>query len=192
MPIDASTVSRVLADLRADPDPWIVLEKDAEGTRADLYSLRIPDRHRATAEAAELVSGKSHAMRPAFRELGAAAALVFEAIERGAGSVLSASTTSGVSRSAAHEAAELLERWGLIERDREGRFIARPDRLSEVAERTGAVLVVAQLIVRFRKERELWREYLASCPVRSPDEAWWQATMRDGPPGHEPRVAIAG
>lgn len=179
LPVQPSTVARVLAELREDEDPWLVLVREGEGTRADLYELRIPERHTERAETLELPSGRIHALRPVFRELGVVAALVFEAIERGASSIELARVRASVSRSAAYEAAELLEAWGLIERDEQGRLLAVPARLGPVAERLGAELVVGLLVERFREERRQWIAYLGRHEV---DEGWWDAVMDQGPP----------
>lgn len=184
LPVQPSTVSRVLADLREEEDPWLVLVREAKGTRADLYELRIPARHAERAEVAELPRGKVHALRPVFRELGVVAALVFEAIERGAPSTETARVRAAVSRSAAYEALELLMAWGLVERDAQGRLLAVPERLGEVAERVGAALVVGLLVERFAAERRVWLERLSR--HRVPEE-WWSAVMREGPPSNAAR-----
>ena len=191
-PVSESTVSRVLVELREQEDPWIVLEQDASGTRADVYSLRIPSRHRHLVERAGLVKGRSQALRPAFREFGAAAALVFEAVERGASSVLAASTTSGIARSTTHEIIGELEAWGLIERDETGALVARPDRLALVAERLGVPVAIAATIARFARERAAWRAFLAhvSRPV---EESWWASVLSGAPPPSDvDPVALAG
>lgn len=188
LPVQPSTVSRVLAELREAEDPWLVLVREGEGTRADLYELRIPARHADLFERVDMPAGKIHALRPVFRELGVVAALVFEAIEQGATSAETARVRAHVSRSAAFEALELLEGWGLIERDAVGRLTARSELLGEIAERVGAALVVGLLIERFRDERRDWIEYLARHAVSG---EWWAAVMRDGPPpdeGLEPAV----
>lgn len=179
LPVQPSTVSRVLAELRAEDDPWITLVREGEGTRADLYELRIPDRHAERAERVGLPRGKVHALRPAFRELGAVAALVFEAIEQGAASIETARVRAAVSRSAAYEALELMEAWGLIESDSEGRLAAVSDRLEAVAERLGVTLVVGLLVERFRAERRSWIEYLSRHAISA---EWWAAVVREGPP----------
>ncbi|MDN5685861.1 MAG: hypothetical protein L0G94_04145 [Brachybacterium sp.] len=179
MPVQPSTVSRVLAELREGEDPWLVLVREGEGTRADLYELRIPQRHDELVEQVGMPAGKIHALRPAFRELGVVAALLFEAIESGAASMTTARVRAGISRSAAFEALELLEAWGLIVREETGTLRAVPKRLGEVAERVGAALVVGLLIERFRSERRKWVEYLSRHAV---SEEWWAALVRDGPP----------
>ncbi|MGO1975202.1 MAG: hypothetical protein ACTH2Q_19775 [Propionibacteriaceae bacterium] len=189
LPVQPSTVSRVLAELREAEDPWLVLVREGEGTRADLYELRIPARHAELFERADMPTGKIHALRPVFRELGVVAALVFEAIEQGSTSAESARVRAHVSRSAAFEALELLEGWGLIERDGSGRLVARPELLGEIGERVGAALVVGLLVERFRAERRDWIEYLARHAVSG---EWWAAVVRDGPPpdeGLEPEVS---
>ncbi|MCK6108957.1 hypothetical protein KZX18_03115 [Micrococcus luteus] len=179
LPVQPSTVSRVLADLRSAEDPWLVLVREGEGTRADLYELRVPARHAERVEGVELPNGKVHALRPVFRELGVVAALVLKAIEHGAPSIETAGVLAAVSRSAAYEALELLLAWGLIERDARGRLLAVSSRLGEVAERVGAALVVGLLVERFRAERRAWIKH----PSRHAASAeWWAAVVRDGLP----------
>ena len=117
---------------------------------------------------------------------------MFEAIERGAPSTETARVRAAVSRSAAYEALELLTAWGLVERDAQGRLLAVPERLGEVAERVGAALVVGLLVERFAAERRVWLERLSR--HRVPEE-WWSAVMREGPQSiaaREPeRVSVA-
>lgn len=188
MPVDASTVSRVLRELREAADPWITLVQRGEGTAADVYELRIPDRYADVARDADMVAGKVHGLRPAFRELGEVAAFVFEAIEQGARTVVEAAVAAGVSRSAAYEAVGILESWGLVVRDDADELSACPERLGEVAERVGAAVVVGLLVERFRRERRAWIEYLSRHAVR---EEWWDALVAEGPPpepGWEPEA----
>jgi hypothetical protein len=183
MPADPSTVARVLQELREAQDPWIVLVREGEGTAADLYELRIPERHEDLVDRVMLAPGKVHAARPVFRELGAVAAVVFEAIEQGATTVQLAGVRAGVSRSAVYEVLEVLEAWGLVERDAAGALVARPEFLGPAAERIGAVVVVGLLVERFRVERRAWVEYLSRHAVR---EEWWEALVREGPPLRDP------
>ncbi|MEK8229347.1 helix-turn-helix domain-containing protein [Oerskovia sp. M15] len=65
--------------------------------------------------------GKAHALRPAFRELGHVAALVFEAVEQDRANTISdLVAVTGISRRAVHEAVDLLTAWGLLERTDSG------------------------------------------------------------------------
>ena len=179
MPVQPSTVSRVLAELRSAEDPWLVLVQEGEGTRADLYELRIPVRHAELVERVQLPTGKVYALRPVFRELGVVAALIFEATMQGASSIETARVRAGVSRSAAYEALELLLSWRLIERDGSGRLLAVHFRLGEVAERVGATLTVGHLLERFRAERRAWIEHLVR---NAPPSGWWATVFAEGPP----------
>ena len=154
-----STVS--LALKAAVAAGWCDRLEAAHGEHADLYALTIPTDIAERAEQLRWDSGKLHALRPAFRALGHVAALVFEALETGrARSVLEAARTTGISRSAVHEAVEALAAWGLVSRDDAGALVAHPDRLLAAAEQLGALDVVAAQIRTYARHRIAWRAYL--------------------------------
>ncbi|WP_402377978.1 helix-turn-helix domain-containing protein [Isoptericola rhizosphaerae] len=157
--LDHSTVS--LALKAATAAGWCDLLKPAHGETADLYALTIPEELTGHVEHLRWDAGKLHGLRPAFRELGHVAALVFEAIETGrAHTVLEAAQTTAISRSTVHEAVQALLAWGLVTRDDAGDLAAHPDRLLAAAEQLGALDVVAAQIRTYARHRTAWRAYL--------------------------------
>lgn len=211
------TVSLVLRELRADPDPWIVLLERGEGADADVYELRLPDRHQDTAERVRWVRGKSHGVRSVFSELGIPAALVFEATEQGhAGSVEQIMLRTGLSKSAVYAALQTLLGWHLIEAGDDGyQVIATDADLDRIARRLGAHSRYAQRLQEYRRQRKLWREWLETFEERraaaktmsgpmllserevaeSSDELewcpWWEDLARGEPPRRESASAAS-
>ncbi|MEL7978393.1 helix-turn-helix domain-containing protein [Isoptericola sp. F-RaC21] len=157
--VEHSTVS--LALRAAAAAGWCDRLEAAHGEHADLYALTIPTDLADRADELRWDTGKLHGLRPAFRALGHVAALVFEALETGrAGSVLEAARTTGISRSAVHEAVDALAAWGLVSRDAAGDLVAHSDRLLAAAEQLGALDVVAAQIRTYARHRIAWRAYL--------------------------------
>lgn len=211
------TASQVLRELRADPDPWIVLLERGDGADADVYELRLPDRHQATAERVRWVRGKSHGVRSVFSELGIPAALVFEAAEQGhAGSVEQIMLRAGLSKSAVYVALQTLLGWHLIEAGDDGyQVIATDADLDRIARRLGAHSRYAQRLQEYRRQRKLWREWLETFEERraaakkmtgpmllserevaeSSDELewcpWWEDLARGEPPRRESASAAS-
>ena len=157
--MEHSTVS--LALKAAAAAGWCDRLEAAHGEHADLYALTIPTDLADRADELRWDTGKLHALRPAFRALGHVAALTFEALEAGrARSVLEAARTTGISRSAVHEAVDALAAWGLVSRDDAGGLVAHPDKLLAAAEQLGALDVVAAQIRTYARHRIAWRAYL--------------------------------
>ncbi|MGF0118793.1 MarR family transcriptional regulator [Promicromonospora sp. Marseille-Q5078] len=175
--MDHSTVSALLHALAGAG--WVAKVSSALGESADVWELALPADLRERAASLRWDKGKAHGLRPAFRVLGHVAAFVFEAIESGAGtSVAGVARATGMSRSAAHEAVEMLCAWGLVERGVVGRLTARPENLVAVAEQLGAVEAVAAQLAAYRRQRRLWRMYLQRHEIAredatdEPEEAW--------------------
>lgn len=154
--LDHSTVSvhlRTLEDLG-----WVCRTHRGWAEKADSYDLRIPE---GLPRPTVWPRGKIHALRPAFRELGHVCALVFESIETGRSrSVVDLCETLQISRSGAYEALEMLLSWGLVSYERDG-LIAHPGRLESVAEYLGATDHLYAQMLRHRRQRALWRAWLA-------------------------------
>lgn len=154
---DHSTIAamlKVLTELG-----WLDLIQAAHGTAADLYALTIPK----DVQAADLRwhSGTIHAKRPAFRELGDIAGLVFEALEHGrARSITALVEAVGCSRSSIAEAVDLLCEHGLVERTTDG-LLPHPELLARIAEDLGVTEAIALQLATYARQRRRWRAYLA-------------------------------
>lgn len=101
----------------------IDLIQDSRGGDGDLYELVIPTRYVDRAGRRDWRAGKLHALRPVFLELGAPAALVYEALEHARDPLRSFELTksTGLSRSAVYEALGTLGAFDLA-RQRRGRW----------------------------------------------------------------------
>jgi DNA-binding MarR family transcriptional regulator len=182
--LDYSTVSVLLKQLVEDG--WIVKVSDAWEERADVYELTIPESMNDVANGLRWPKGKIHALRPAFRVLGHVSALVFEAVEREqAHTVTDLSRHLVMSRASVHEAVNMLLSWRLLERDDTRGLRAFPERLSHVAEYLGADEEIYRQMMRHRKQRALWRAWLARFET---DEAFEMLMMTEGL-GLSPAVA---
>lgn len=186
--LDHTTVAMHLRELRGEKDPLVTLVEEARGTKGDLYMLTIPEELKSVAEEVRWQKGKVHALRPVFRELGLPAAFVYEALEHS-----SAMPTAEIvritrlSRSAVHEALEVLAAWNLVVRDPGLAWsIVAGTSLRQLAEQFGVLEAVARQLQRYRTDRVIWREWLAknvnTVPeLLSPDEDYpWE--MFEGPP----------
>lgn len=138
---------------------WLDLVQAAHGTAADLYALTIP----RDVQAADLRwhSGTIHAKRPAFRELGDVAGLVFEALEHGRARSISALVdVVGCARSSVAEAVDLLCEHGLVERTSDG-LLPHPELLARIAEDLGVTEAIALQLATYARQRRTWHAYLA-------------------------------
>ena len=186
--LDHTTVGLHLRQLREEKDPLITLVEKARGTKGDLYMLTVPEELRSVAEDATWQKGKIHALRPVFRELGLPAAFVYEALEHSPGMPIAEIVrVTRLSRSAVHEALEVLAAWNLAIRSPSRAWsIVAGTSLKQLAEQFGVLEAVAAQLQRYRNERIIWREWLAknvnTVPeLLSPDEDYpWQ--MFEGPP----------
>ncbi|WP_240720934.1 MarR family transcriptional regulator [Pseudarthrobacter sp. NamE2] len=186
--LDHTTVAMHLRELRAEKDPLVTLVEEGRGTKGDLYMLTIPEELKAAAEDVRWQKGKVHALRPVFRVLGLPAAFVYEALEHSpAMSTVEIVRITRLSRSAVHEALEVLAAWNLVVRS-PGRAwsIVAETSLRQLAEQFGVLEAVALQLQRYRNDRIIWREWLArnvnTVPeLLSPDEDYpWE--MFEGPP----------
>lgn len=174
--MDHSTVSVLLHQLTAAG--WIDRLEEARGENADLYALTLPQTIAETAPGLRWDKGKAHALRPAFRELGYVAALVFEAVEQDrAHTIRDLVTATGISRRAVHDAVDLLTAWGLLERTMTG-LLPHAGLLLQVAEHLGVLEGVATQLRRYATERAAWQTYLArhddnANPREITDADWW-------------------
>lgn len=186
--LDHTTVGLHLRELRGEKDPLVTLVEEARGTKGDLYMLTVPEQLKNAAEDATWQKGKIHALRPVFRELGMPAAFVYEALEHSPGlSSTDIVAATRLSRSAVHEALEVLAAWNLVARDAGRAWSVVPGTsLKQLAEHFGVLEAVANQIQRYRNERIIWREWLAKnvntvAELLSPDDDYpWE--MFEGPP----------
>lgn len=186
--LDHTTVGLHLRELRGEKDPLVTLVEEARGTKGDLYMLTVPEQLKNAAEDASWQKGKIHALRPVFRELGMPAAFVYEALEHSPGlSSTDIVAATRLSRSAVHEALEVLAGWNLVARDAGRAWSVVPGTsLKQLAEHLGVLEAVANQIQRYRNERIIWREWLAKnvntvAELLSPDDDYpWE--MFEGPP----------
>lgn len=156
-----SSAAAVLRRLAADPDGWIVRVETARGHRADTYELRIPTDLQDTAGRLRWAKGKTHALRPAFREIGRTEALVFEAIETArAEHTAQLPAVTGLSAEACRLAVATLEAFALVT-VRSGALTAHPEMLMIVAGQVGALEGFQDQLTRYREQRRRWHAHLA-------------------------------
>jgi DNA-binding transcriptional ArsR family regulator len=186
--LDHTTVGLHLRELRGEKDPLVILVEEGRGTKGDLYMLTVPEELKTAAEDATWQKGKIHALRPAFRELGLPAAFVYETLEHSPGlSTTEIVSAVRLSRSAVHEALEVLASWNLVARDAaRARSVVAGTSLRQLAEHFGVLEAVATQIQRYRNDRIIWREWLARnvntvAELLSPgDDYPWE--LFEGPP----------
>lgn len=161
--IEPTAVAAHLRALRSEADPLIRHVGEAQGIHGDQYELVVPPHLQDVADKRSWPAGKIHALRPAFKELGAAAAFVYEALEDLAATppVSDIVRRTGLSRSAVHEALEVLAAWSLAERTPSGWSISTVTSLNAVAEVLGVLETVLEQVLRYKHQRDLWREWLA-------------------------------
>lgn len=177
--VEHTTVSVLLHQL-ADAG-WVDRLEEGRGEHADTWILTLPADLTDIAPGLRWDRGRVHALRPAFRELGHVAALVFEAVETGrARTIAEIVTTTAISRRAVHDAVDALTAWQLLDRSPDG-LTAHPSRLLAVAEHLGALDVVTAQLRRYVRQRAAWHAFLArhdeeanSRDVADDDaEIWW-------------------
>lgn len=182
---DNGTVSRLITSLLAEPSDrgLIDLVHDARGIHARVIKLRIPPLLAASCAERPWRRGRIHGIRAPFRELGRAAAFVYDALGQldapTGGRELAAQAR--LSPSAAYEALATLAAWGLAENT--GRGWVRGDAsLAWLAEHFGVDDAVAAQVERYRAERRAWWEWLVARGHLDP--AW--VINRTTPPPEPP------
>ncbi|MET3176041.1 UNVERIFIED_ORG: DNA-binding transcriptional regulator YhcF (GntR family) [Arthrobacter sp. UYCu721] len=156
------TVARLLPILVQASDGILTKVADARHKAADVYLVQLPEQYQQLARELTWRKGKIHSMRPVFRALGDASALIYEAIERGRHSPTSAELirNTGISRSTVEKSLTAMESLGMIHRDgRHWKIIATAN-LRSLAERLGVMVDYQAHISRNRRERAAWHAYL--------------------------------
>jgi hypothetical protein len=156
-------LAKNLAALRSQADPFIELVEQHQGVVADRYRLRLPARY----EEHQLRSrsrrrGTIHGIRAPFRELGAIAALTYEALETAPEPLTGRGIASTLRRSpeAISGALAALAGWDLAQRVH-GRWELSPRAdLNRVAEALGVLDEIHDQLQRIRAERLQWWNWL--------------------------------
>jgi hypothetical protein len=155
------TIARLLPVLVAASDGILTKIMDARHKAADVYLIQLPEQYQQLARELAWRKGKIHAIRPVFRALGDAAALVYEAIERGRYSPKTADLVraTGVSRNACSTALAEMEALGMVQRQGHT-WKTTTINLRMLAERLGVMDDYLNQISRNRSERAAWHAYL--------------------------------
>jgi hypothetical protein len=156
------TIARLLPILVKASDGILTKVIDARRKDADVYLIELPAHFQPLARELTWRKGKAHAVRPVFRALGDAAALAYEAIERGRHSPTTAEIirTTGISRSATDNALEAMENLAMIHRNGRRWHITATTNLTHLAARLGVLEDYQGHISRNRCERAAWHAYL--------------------------------
>lgn len=156
------TIARLLPVLVEASDGILTKVADARRKAADVYVIQLPEQYQQLARELTWRKGKIHSIRPVFRALGDASALIYEAIERGRHSPTSAELirSSGISRSTVEKVLVGMEGLGMLHRDGRHWKITSTVNLRVLAERLGAVDDYQAQISRNRRERAAWHAYL--------------------------------
>lgn len=156
------TIARLLPVLADASDGILTKVAEARHKAADVYLIQLPEQYHQLARELTWRKGKIYSIRPVFRALGDAAALVHEAIDRGRHSPTSAELirSSGISRSTVEKALAEMEGLGMIHRDGRRWKITATANLRTLAERLGVMEDYQAHISRNRRERAAWHAYL--------------------------------
>lgn len=157
-----ATIARLLPILVQGSDGIVSKVFEARHKAADVYLIQLPEQYQQLARELTWRKGKTHAIRPVFRALGDAAALVYEAIERGRHSPTTAEIirTTGISRSATDTALATMESLAMIHRDGRTWHIKATTNLTTLATRLGVLEDYQAQINHNRRDRALWHAYL--------------------------------
>lgn len=164
--LDHGTVARYLSELRKEKQPFLRLTRDHHALDADQYELVIPDEEQQRSHRQAWAAGKTHALRPVFRELGHVAALVYETLEYSptALGVAELIDRTHISRAGIHAAIETLAAFDLItRRDRNSGWTRNvAANLADLAEQLGCTTAVHRQMTRYSAERAVWRALVMS------------------------------
>jgi hypothetical protein len=157
-----TTVARLLPVLAAASEGILTKVADARGKTADAYVIQLPDQYAEIARELSWRKGKIHGIRPVFRALGDAAALVYEAVERARVSPTTAELirTTGISATTVKNSLNEMRALGMIHRDGKQWRITATVSLTQLAVRLGVMDDYQAHINRNRRDRANWHAYL--------------------------------
>lgn len=184
--LDQRTVGKVLKQLQDEENPLVTLTHAAKGVRAHAWTLLVPADLVDAAQALTWRRGHIHAIRPAFRELGLAAAFAYAALEHHRGAPMSGrdlAETAGLGHTAGYEALEVLGAHGLAERVAGGWIIGAAN-LDQLAEAWGVHEQIRTQLARYRAERRTWWARLGVIRLTSAGST--VGTYAEPPPPLEP------
>lgn len=181
--LDQATVGKILKRLCSEADPLVDLVRESSGVLAHTYSLRIPDRLGVEAPRREWKRGRLSGIRPAFRELGLAAAFVYAALEQQrdprSGREVAIGARLGVTST--YEALNLLESFGLARRAGT-KWELGAARLDHVAEKLGVRERVQAQIDRYKAERLAYWAFLGIVRLGTDDRSVGHYDVAESPP----------
>lgn len=156
------TIARLLPRLVRYSGGMLSKFQDARGKNADAYLLGIPEQWKDVAAATAWRQGKIHGIRPVFRALGAPAALVFEAIERGRHSPTTADLirSTGMSRPTVAKELTALAELAMIERHHGAWRLIHTTSLLTIAEWLGVQDEYEEQRRLVKIQRSRWHAYL--------------------------------
>lgn len=156
------TIARLLPILVKASNGMLTKVADARHKTADVYLIQMPAAYEQLARSLAWRKGRIYAVRPVFRALGDAAALVYESIERNRYSPTTAEIirATGISRSATDHALAAMESLAMIHRAGRHWKISSTSNLTNLAARLGVLDDYQAQISRNRRERALWHAYL--------------------------------
>ena len=156
------TIARLLPRLVKHSGGMLSKIQDAQGRHADSYLLGLPEQWKDLAKAHAWRKGKIYGIRPVFRALGAPAALVYEAIERGRQSPTTADLVraTGLSRPTVAKELMTLAEVSMIERHHGAWQILHTTNLRHIADWLGVQDDFEYQCALIRAQRLQWHAHL--------------------------------
>ncbi|MFD0900383.1 hypothetical protein [Actinomadura sediminis] len=158
--VDHTTVSRALHDLSRGPYALIDHVRDAQGVRADLYQLVIPDPILSQAAGRAWRPGRIEAIHPAFRPLTRGAAFAYEALTSAEIAAPDLAAAALLPRSTAYQALAELAAHGLAERGPNGGWRRGTADLDQIAKRNKGRADAEAQLAGHRADRAEWHAFL--------------------------------
>lgn len=156
------TIARLLPRLVKHSGGMLAKIGDARGKRADSYLLALPTEFVDVAKATAWRKGRIFGIRTVFRALGAPAALVYEAVERGRASPTTADIirATGLSRPTVAKELATMAELSMIERHHGSWQIIHTTNLGRIAEWLGVQEDYERQSALIREQRRQWHAHL--------------------------------